>query len=67
MNGSWVYPEGVGYMLAFHGMQRATYHVRNAVVLYSVIRHRSTAFPKGRIKAILTAALVDFGTREMRV
>ena len=39
MNGSWVHPEGVGYMLAFRGMQRATYHkiIRNAVVLYSVI------------------------------
>ena len=37
MNGSWVYLEGVGYMLAFRGMQRATYHVRNAVVLYPII------------------------------
>ena len=27
----------LGYMLAFRGMQRATYHGRNAVVLYSVI------------------------------
>ena len=42
-------------MLAFRGMQRATHHVRNAVVLYPVILHRSAAFPKGRIKAILTA------------
>ena len=27
----------LGYMFPFRGMQRATYHVRNAVVLYSVI------------------------------
>ena len=27
----------LGYMLGFRGMQRATYHVWNAVVLYSVI------------------------------
>ena len=33
LNGSCVHLEGGGYMLAF----RATYHVRNAVVLYSVI------------------------------
>ena len=37
MNGSWVYLEGVGYMLAFRGMQTVTYHVRNAVVLCHVI------------------------------
>ena len=55
-------------MLAFRGMQRPTYHVRNAVVLYPVIGHRSAAFLKGRIKSILTAdKQVDFGTWEMRV
>ena len=27
----------LGYMLPFRGMQRGTYHVKNAVVLYSVI------------------------------
>ena len=27
----------VGYMLAFRGMQRVTYPVKNAVVLYPVI------------------------------
>ena len=27
----------LGYMLGFRGMQRATYHVLNAVVLHSVI------------------------------
>ena len=37
MNGSWVYLEGVRYMLAFRGMQRDTDPVRNAVVLYPVI------------------------------
>ena len=33
MNDSWVYLEGVGYMLAFRGMQRVTYHGRNAIVI----------------------------------
>ena len=37
LNGSCICLEEVGYMLAFREMQRATYHVRNAIVLCPVI------------------------------